>query len=90
MLRRMNNLFATWHHRAAVDLGDGSEFDVAGLLARAEARLAGLPELTGARRLVTAALADVSAWAAARTETRTAASAPGGEQAPAAGAPARV
>lgn len=60
----MNNLFATWHRAADVDLGDGSALDVAGLLARAEARLAGIPELDGARRLVAAALVDVSAWPA--------------------------
>jgi len=60
----MNNLFATWHHGADVDLGDGPERDIVGLLARAETGLAGIPELDGARRLVAAALADVSAWAA--------------------------
>jgi len=60
----MNNLFATWHHGGDVDLGDGSHVDVAGLLARAETRLADVPELEGARRHVTAALADVVAWIA--------------------------
>lgn len=58
----MNNLFATWHHGG--DLGDGSQLDVTGLLARAETRLADVPELEEARRHVTAALADVVAWIA--------------------------
>jgi len=26
----MNNLFATWHHGAGVDLGEGPQLDVAG------------------------------------------------------------
>ncbi len=60
----MNTLFATWHHGGDVDLGDRSELDLAGLLARAENRLADVPELEGARRHVSAALADVVAWAA--------------------------
>ena len=64
----MNNLFATWHHGADVDLRGEPEPDVIALLARAHERLAGIPELDDARRRIGVALGEVSAWAAQRAE----------------------
>ena len=57
----MNNLRATWHHPADVDLA-AQPFDVVELLSQAHDRLAEIPELEGALRLVHVALDEVSAW----------------------------
>jgi hypothetical protein len=56
----MNNLVATWRRPADVDLG--GDADVCELLARVHERLAEVPELVGARRLVDVALEEVLAW----------------------------
>jgi hypothetical protein len=64
MLSLMNNLFATWHSAAAVEIRLSGEPDAVELLSLAHERLGGIPELVGARRLVAAALEEVSAWTA--------------------------
>ena len=56
----MNNLFATWHHRTE-EVDVVAELDVVDLLSRAYVRLAQLPGLEKARRLVDIALDEVSA-----------------------------
>jgi hypothetical protein len=56
----MNNLVATWRRPADVDLG--ADADVCELLARVHDRLAEIPELDEARRLVDVALEEVLAW----------------------------
>jgi hypothetical protein len=57
----MNNLVASWHHPADVDLA-GQQFDVVELLSRAHDHLVEIPELEGALRLVHVALGEVTAW----------------------------
>ena len=56
----MNNLVATWGRPAEIQLAD--EADVCDLLARVHDRLAGIPELVGALRLVDLALEEVLTW----------------------------
>jgi hypothetical protein len=56
----MNNLVATWRQPAAIDLRDDA--DVCELLARAHDRLAEIPELARAQRLVDVALEEVLTW----------------------------
>jgi hypothetical protein len=56
----MNNLVATWRQPAAIDLPDDA--DVCELLARAHDRLAEIPGLVGALRLVDVALEEVLTW----------------------------
>ena len=56
----MNNLVATWARPAEIELTD--ESDVCELLARVHDRLAGIPELVGARRLLEVALEEVLTW----------------------------
>lgn len=58
----MNKLVATWRSAADVDLTGVPELDAAELLSRAHDRLAGIPQLTHAARLIEAALDDVLAW----------------------------
>ena len=60
----MNNLVATWRHSAEVDVdvGVGADADVCELLSRVHDRLAEIPELEQARRLVDRALGEVLAW----------------------------
>jgi hypothetical protein len=65
----MNNLFATWRHPVDIDLDCG--LDAAELLSRARDQLVDIPALEGARRLVDAALAEVSAWFDQRDERTT-------------------
>ena len=48
----MNNLCATWHNPADVDLGDEFEPDVVELLSRARDHMEGIGELGDALRLV--------------------------------------
>ena len=62
----MNNLCATWHNPADVDLGDEFEPDVVELLSRARDHMEGIGELGDALRLVEVAFGQVSAWAAAQ------------------------
>lgn len=56
----MNNLFATWHHPADIDLDAG--LDAADLLARARDLLAQIPELADTLDLVDVALSEVVGW----------------------------
>ena len=56
----MNNLVATWRQPAAIDLRDDA--DVCELLARVHDRLAEIPELGRAQRLVDVALEEVLTW----------------------------
>jgi hypothetical protein len=56
----MNSLVATWGHPADIELADNA--DVCELLARVLDRLAEVPELAGARRLVDLALEEVLTW----------------------------
>lgn len=60
----MNNLFATWHHPADIDLDAG--LNAADLLALACHRLADIPELAEPLQHMGVALAEVSAWFDAR------------------------
>jgi hypothetical protein len=52
----MKNLFATWHDPADVEIEPPRELDPVELLSLAQERLAAIPELEDARRLVAAAL----------------------------------
>jgi hypothetical protein len=65
----MNNLVASWHRPAQIDLG-GQQFDVAELLSRAHDRLVEIPELEEARRLVDVALGEVAAWSGTPSDVR--------------------
>jgi hypothetical protein len=56
----MNNLVATWRQPAVIDVRD--EADVCELLARVHDRLAEIPELVRALRLVDVALDEVLTW----------------------------
>jgi hypothetical protein len=56
----MNNLIATWRQPAVIDVRD--EADVCELLARVHDRLAEMPELAHALRLVDVALDEVLTW----------------------------
>jgi hypothetical protein len=56
----MNNLVATWRQPAVIDVRD--EADVCELLARVHDRLAEIPELARALRLVDVALDEVLTW----------------------------
>ena len=58
----MNKLFATWRVPDALDVTECDGLDVAELLSRAHAGLAGIPELSHAAHLVEIALNDVLAW----------------------------
>ncbi|HEV7687108.1 MAG TPA: hypothetical protein VGQ80_11090 [Acidimicrobiia bacterium] len=56
----MNNLVASWRQPAVIDVRD--EADVCELLARVHDRLAEIPELARALRLVDVALDEVLTW----------------------------
>ena len=56
----MNNLVATW--RPPVEIEHADESDLCELLARVHDRLAEIPELVAARRLVEVALDEVLTW----------------------------
>jgi hypothetical protein len=56
----MNNLVATWRQPVVIDVRD--EADVCELLARVHDRLAEIPELARALRLVDVALDEVLTW----------------------------
>ncbi|MDQ1503918.1 MAG: hypothetical protein QOD57_1645 [Actinomycetota bacterium] len=56
----MNNLVATWRQPAVIDVRD--EADVCELLARVHDRLAEIPEMARALRLVDVALDEVLTW----------------------------
>ena len=57
----MNNLVASWHQPAQIDLA-GQQFDVVELLSRAHDRLVEIPALEAALHLVDVALDEVAAW----------------------------
>ena len=56
----MNDLFATWQHRAEADVAPA--LDPAECLVLARDRLVEIPELKDALRLVDLAIGEVSAW----------------------------
>ena len=57
----MNNLVASWHRPAQIDLA-GQQFDPVELLSQARDRLTDIPELEAALHLVDVALDEVAAW----------------------------